>query len=82
MLVLADRGFDAGSFATELAGTGAKFLVPPDRRAPRGGDHTCPNLETGAQHPTRTPQQQPNRPITASPTAPNDTSQTDPNMII
>jgi hypothetical protein len=52
--VLADRGFDAGSFLTELAGTGAKFLVPPDRRAPRGGDHTCPNPETGAQHPKHT----------------------------
>jgi hypothetical protein len=27
MLVLADRGFDAGEFLTELADTGAKFLV-------------------------------------------------------
>jgi hypothetical protein len=27
MLVLADRGFDAGPFLTELAGTGAQFLV-------------------------------------------------------
>jgi Insertion element 4 transposase N-terminal/Transposase DDE domain len=27
MLVLADRGFDAETFLTELAGTGAKFLV-------------------------------------------------------
>lgn len=27
MLVLADRGFDAGEFLTEMAGTGAQFLV-------------------------------------------------------
>ena len=27
MLVLADRGFDAAEFLTELAGTGAQFLA-------------------------------------------------------
>ena len=48
MLVLGDRGFDAEAFLTDLAGTGAQFLVrlrldPPTAgaRTPRRRLHTC-----------------------------------------